>query len=130
VPRTGPDLSLSVRRRRPTFVDRELHLVAAAPAAKTGAALGDAALVEEADVQGVAAADERVGVDLIAIGVADVELPQPRGHCERNMRVAALVIFLEPPRERERGRRQVRRQFSAAPLDASKTRTPSGAARR
>jgi hypothetical protein len=46
------------------------------------------------------------------------------------VRVAALVIFFEPARKRERRTRKVRRQVRAAPLVASKARTPSGAARR
>src|SRR5438067_5183674 len=74
VPRSRADLPLAVRRRRPTFVDREFHLVAAAPAAETGAAFGDPAFVEESDVQRVSATDQRIRVDLIAVRIADVKL--------------------------------------------------------
>src|SRR3989441_10482304 len=60
VPRARADLPLSVRRRGPGLVDRELHLVAAAPAAEPRARFRDAALVEEPDIERVAAGNERV----------------------------------------------------------------------
>src|SRR5438067_135665 len=131
LPLSRADLPRAVRRRRPTFVDREFHLVAAAPAAETGAAFGDPAFVEESDVERVAAPDQRIRVDLIAVRIADVKLTQAGRYLERNVRVTALVILLEAARQGQRRAREVgRRQFRAAPVVASKTRTPSGAARR
>ena len=69
-----------IRRRRPVLADDELVLVAAAPAPEPGAAGLRPARVEQADVEGVAAVDERIGVDPIAVRVADLRAgAQPGG---------------------------------------------------
>src|SRR5437867_1447481 len=140
MPPSRADLPLSVWRRGPALVDRELHLVASAPAAKAGAALGGATLVEQPYVQGVAAARQRVRIDLIAVRVAQMVLPNTRRHLERHVGVPAFVILLKTAGQ-DAARRSVRRrrrlalesvvrQFSAAPVVPSKTRTPSCLARR
>src|SRR5207249_3240025 len=131
VPRARADLPPAVGRRGPDLVDRELHLVASAPAAEAGASFGGAALVEEPDVQRVAAGDRRVRVDLIAVRVTEVQLPQARRDLERYVRVPALVVLLESTGQNDARSTEIRvSQFNAAPLDASKTRTAAGCARR
>src|SRR5207245_5022163 len=139
MPRAGADLSLAVRRRGPRLVDGDLHLLAAAPPAEAWAGFSDAALVKEADVERVAPGDQGVGIDLIVVCVADVQLLQPGRDVEGHVLVPPLVILRERPREDAvgSGGRSGRRsplasvpQFSAAPLDASKSRIPSGRARR
>src|SRR5438093_4602584 len=101
VPAARADRPLAVGRSRPRLVDRELHLVAAAPPAESGAPLGDATFVEHSDIERVATADRRVGVDLIAVRVAHVDLPHTSRNVEGHVRVAALVYPLESPRKDE-----------------------------
>src|SRR5437667_170101 len=69
----------------------------AAPPAKAWASLGDAALVEETDVERVTAGDQWVGIDPVGISIADVELTNPVRNVERHVRVTALVILREGP---------------------------------
>src|SRR6266550_2787566 len=131
VPAARADLALAVRRRGPGLVDREFHLLAAAPSAESGAALSDSSLVKETDVERVPANKRRVGIDLIVVRVSDVNLPPACGHVERHVRITTLVLFFEVPMQDEvRFRELLRGQFRAAPLEASNTRTPSRRARR
>ena len=102
VPPAGADLPFAVGRRRPRLVDRELQLVAAAPAPEPGAAVRDPALVEEPDVESVAAGDRRVRVDPIVVGAADVELAEARRDVERDVGVAPLVVGGEGSLEEHR----------------------------
>src|SRR3990170_8503598 len=83
VPRTRCDRPGRIRRRCPVRVDGELELVAAAPATEARASRGDAALVEEADVERVPAGDGGVGVDAVAVRVAQVQLAATSRHVER-----------------------------------------------
>src|SRR5437773_2621382 len=138
MPCAGADLPLTVRRRRPRFVDGDLHLLAATPPAEAWAGLGDAALVKEAEVERVAPGDQGVGVDLVVVCVADVQLMEPSWDVEGHVRVPPLVILRERPGQHadgsggQNGRRSPLvsvPQFSSAPLDASKSRIPSGRAR-
>src|SRR6202022_1847732 len=86
---------------------------------------------KETDVERVSATERRIGIDLIVVRVSDVHLPTACGHVERRVRITTLVIFFEVPMQNEiRLGERLRGQFRAAPLEASKTRTPSGRARR
>src|SRR6266576_6939834 len=67
VPTARLDLAFAVGRRGPRLVDGEFHLLAAAPPAESGAALGNSALVKKTDVERVPATERRVGIDLIVI---------------------------------------------------------------
>src|SRR5438445_3187390 len=131
VPAARFDLALAVGRSGPGLVDGECHLLAAAPSAESRAAFGDSALVKEADVERVPATERRIGIDLIVVRVPDVNLPTTCRHIERHVRITTLVILSKVPMQNEvRLRELLRAQFRAAPLEASKTRTPSGRARK
>src|SRR5205814_9020386 len=70
VPRSRSDLSAAVRRSRPALIDRAFPLVAAAPPANTGAALGDPAFVEESDVQRVRSEEHTLNSSHLGISYA------------------------------------------------------------
>src|SRR6266508_1533793 len=127
VPRARADRLGAVRRRRPPGVDGEGHLLAAAPAAIPARAGRVAPLVEEPDVERVAAGDERVGVDLVGVLVPHVDLPRARGDLERQMEVALDVTRLVAAGEDDVGRAP---HAMAAPLSGSKSTRSRGSTRR
>src|SRR5438309_1740806 len=131
VPAARADRPVAVGRSGPRLVDGQFHLLAAAPSAEPRAALRDSPLIKETDVERVPTAQRRIEIDLIVIRVPDVNLLPTCRHVERHVRIATLVILFEVPMQNEvRLRELLRGQFRAAPLEASKTRTPSGRARK
>ena len=90
-------------RRRPSFVNGDLEPFAAAPTAESRTARRAAPLVEQSDVERVAAPGAWIGTDPIVVDNADVKLPESGRDPEWNVPVSPLLSAFEPPAQDDVG---------------------------
>lgn len=93
----------TVGRGRPAFAYRERSLTAATPSTESRSARRRPLLVEQTNVQRVAAGDGWIGRDAVIVVVAQMELPDSFRHFEIGVRVPSLLIGPEPALERDIG---------------------------